>query len=617
MSALTNSALSGAFVAAAAPVGYRHSLPALAGQWRRPAAAPTAPRPRRAATPSAPVHATAAQPNGASSAPSPSAAAAYVKARALLRESTSPAEASQGLALTAGLPPAEASDVYTAALRHAHPPARAAGALGLGRVLPVPGGAPGRAATVAALTAALATDADAEVRAAAASALGALGGGPEVADRGVPALVRAAGEEAPDGEVLPAVVAALCRLAPPSAVAALGRLAVQGEGKAGASVAIAAIEALRAVGDDRGIPPLLAAAAAEGGGDPAVRVAAVRAAAALGASPAAPRGTAASTAVALDRLAANAGAPAAVRDAAAAAGSEVAAAAAAAPSPPDGIDDPAYTALVAALGGTTSPPGTRTLAAVRLRGYPSALLAEALAASHALGDTSEQVRSAAAALAARAGLIGDLLTTLSADGDASVRAAAADALLDVPREPLVAAAEAVVEGLARALKDDGSWLVRSAAAISLGGLPQAVAGDGGGDGGNSEVPDGAAGLAALGAPAAAAMVDALLAATAVGGVSGVRRGEEEGVRRQAVTALGFLGVPEAVPAFERLVASHEGGGATKMMRYRIAGALRGVHTPRALALARELAMDRVGYVASMAANTVAELEKRGVTTREP
>lgn len=113
----------------------------------------------------------------------------------------------------------------------------------------------------------------------------------------------------------------------------------------------------------------------------------------------------------------------------------------------------------------------------------------------------------------------------------------------------------------------------------------------------------------------AAAVDALLAATAVGGVSGVRQREEEGVRRQAVTALGFLGVPEAVPVFERLVAP-DGGEASNMMRYRVAGALRGVRTPRALALARRLATDEVGYVAEMATKTVAALEEGGVTAAE-
>lgn len=165
--------------------------------------------------------------------------------------------------------------------------------------------------------------------------------------------------------------------------------------------------------------------------------------------------------------------------------------------------------------------------------------------------------------------------------------------------------------MAHALDDDGSWLVRAAAAISLGGLPQAVAGSGSGD-----IEDGAAsvGLTAQGAPASAAVVDALVAATAVWGVSGVRRGEE-GVQRQAVTALGFLGVPEAVPVFERLVAPN-GRGGTKMMCYRVAGALRGVRTPRALALARKLSTDEVGYVADMAATTVAELEEAGTTAAE-
>lgn len=249
---------------------------------------------------------------------------------------------------------------------------------------------------------------------------------------------------------------------------------------------------------------------------------------------------------------------------------------------------------------------------MRLRGYPPALLTEALATSHAATDGSEQVRSAAAALAARAFRVTDLLDALALDGDASVRAAAADALLDVPREVLVADAVVVVQGLAHALDDDGSWLVRAAAAISLGGLPQAVAGSGSGD-----IEDGAAsvGLTAQGAPASAAVVDALVAATAVWGVSGVRRGEEEGVQRQALTALGFLGVPEAVPVFERLVAPN-GRGGTKMMCYRVAGALRGVRTPRALALARKLSTDEVGYVADMAATTVAELEGAGTTAAE-
>ncbi|KAK1862311.1 hypothetical protein I4F81_004885 [Pyropia yezoensis] len=264
-------------------------------------------------------------------------------------------------------------------------------------------------------------------------------------------------------------------------------------------VAREAIDALVAVGDDRGIPPLLAAAAAVGG-QPAVRASAANAAAMLGASPRAPRGTAKSVAAALGRLAADAATPDDVRDTATVAGAAVAAAAAAMPPPP---------------------------------------------------------------------------------------------------------------GLAHALDDDGSWLVRAAAAISLGGLPQAVAGSGSGD-----IEDGAAsvGLTAQGAPASAAVVDALVAATAVWGVSGVRRGEE-GVQRQAVTALGFLGVPEAVPVFERLVAPN-GRGGTKMMCYRVAGALRGVRTPRALALARKLSTDEVGYVADMAATTVAELEEAGTTAAE-
>lgn len=150
--------------------------------------------------------------------------------------------------------------------------------------------------------------------------------------------MHSAGEETPDWGVLLSVVVALGRLRPPSAVAALSRLVVGagGAGRVEMGVAREAIDALVAVGDDRGIPPLLAAAAAVGG-QPAVRASAANAAAMLGASPRAPRGTAKSVAAALGRLAADAATPDDVRDTATVAGAAVAAAAAAMPPPPPSV----------------------------------------------------------------------------------------------------------------------------------------------------------------------------------------------------------------------------------------------------------------------------------------
>jgi len=103
-------------------------------------------------------------------------------------------------------------------------------------------------------------------------------------------------------------------------------------------------------------------------------------------------------------------------------------------------------------------------------------------------------------------------------------------------EWLAGTAADVIASLATALAADRSWLVRAAAAVHLGVRPAAVGGE---DGGNATVA--AARLAIVGGTGTAA-VDAPLHAAVLGGVWGVRSAEEEGVRRLAVTALGFFSV---------------------------------------------------------------------------
>lgn len=217
----------------------------------------------------------------------------------------------------------------------------------------------------------------------------------------------------------------------------------------------------------------------------------------------------------------------------------------------------------------------RALAAIRLRKYDASKALEAIRAVNAIEDPSERVRSAALALFSRGGDVETLIRTIEVDKDQTVRSAACDALLDTENSP------EAVRACLKAFQHDEHWLVRSSAAIALGALGKML---------KDEV------------------VDVLIESLEKDGIKGLAPPQDQVLRRQSITALGFLGADKAVKAYEELLKYLK----DEPIRYRVAAALRGIKTRDSIEMLRKMVSDKSRSVSEMAQGSLKLLMDEGI-----
>lgn len=218
----------------------------------------------------------------------------------------------------------------------------------------------------------------------------------------------------------------------------------------------------------------------------------------------------------------------------------------------------------------------QTMAGIRLREFNGKRVAKAVLEAGVLDSTrfSERLRSLCVALLARGGELGEIVSVLRADPDQNVRSACCDAIAEV------GGGAAGVEACIEAFESDKHWLVRVSAAIALGSIGKGFQ--------DTEQT----------------LIDSL----APDGVKGLESPQDSVIRRHAITALGFLGSQRSLPAIEALLKREDSDTA---IRYRIAGALRGIHCRESAALVRTLIDDGDDEVSEMAQGTLDALAQHG------
>lgn len=218
----------------------------------------------------------------------------------------------------------------------------------------------------------------------------------------------------------------------------------------------------------------------------------------------------------------------------------------------------------------------QTMAGIRLRKFAGERVAKAVLEIGVLDPSrfSVRLRSLCVGLLARGGELEKIVEVLKTDPEQNVRSTCCDAIADLGSEP------AGVKACIKAFKSDGHWLVRVSAAIALGTIGK-------------------------GSPEAE---QELIESLTPAGVEGLESPQDSVVRRHSVTALGFLGSQRSLPVISDLLKSEDCDAA---IRYRVAGALRGIHCEESVALVRSLIHDGDDEVSEMAQGTLDALAQYG------
>jgi len=214
----------------------------------------------------------------------------------------------------------------------------------------------------------------------------------------------------------------------------------------------------------------------------------------------------------------------------------------------------------------------RIVALIKLRKCPSDEVENLVETAGLLGDDSERIRSAALYLIRHDS--SKLLHILQNDKDQGVRSAAIDVLAESETVD-----EETIQALIKAYETDAHWLVRASAAIAMGDIGK----------GFSQVED------------------SLIASLEDTKVDGIDSQHIPIIRRNAITALGFLGSIRALPALGKILESRD-----VSLRYRLAGALAGIRDAVSVQTLRQLCRDPNAQVAAMASSSLARLEEMGV-----
>lgn len=218
----------------------------------------------------------------------------------------------------------------------------------------------------------------------------------------------------------------------------------------------------------------------------------------------------------------------------------------------------------------------QTMAGIRLRNFNGKRVAKAVLEAGVLDASrfSVRLRSLCVVLLSRGQELEEIVSVLKTDPDQNVRSACCDAIADLGDRPVG------VEACMAAFKSDKHWLVRVSAAIALGSIGK-------------------------GSPEAEQeLIESLLP----GGVPGLESPQDSVVRRHSVTALGFLGSKNSLRAIADLLKSDECDAA---IRYRVAGALRGIRCKESVSLVRSLIHDGDDEVSEMAQGTLDALAQYG------
>lgn len=218
----------------------------------------------------------------------------------------------------------------------------------------------------------------------------------------------------------------------------------------------------------------------------------------------------------------------------------------------------------------------QTLAAIALRRCDPARAREVVLDIGALDPARYpiRVRSLAVRLVARARDMTTVLATMRSDPEENVRSACCDAAAE-------AGGGAVAIGACvDAFENDAHWLVRISAAIALGSI-----------GKNCAFTE-----------------SALINSLQPSGISGLTPPQASVVRRHAITVLGFLGSFKCLPALRALV---DDENTEQPVRYRIANALRAIHTKESVEILRKLIVDEEKEIADMAQGSLDSLTQLG------
>lgn len=218
----------------------------------------------------------------------------------------------------------------------------------------------------------------------------------------------------------------------------------------------------------------------------------------------------------------------------------------------------------------------QSVAAIRLRKCDGPRALQAVIAANALDPSvySLRVRSLAVSLLARARAMDKILHVLRTDPEENVRSACCDAATDA------GGGKEAVEACIEAFEKDPKWLVRVSAAIALGSIGKE----------------------------SAQAEDSLIHSLQPGGVTDLGPPQDSVIRRHAVTALGFIGSQKCVPTLKRLVDDPD---TDQAVRFRIAAALRGIHSKESADLARTLVSDSSDEVSEMAQGSLDALTLLG------
>lgn len=218
----------------------------------------------------------------------------------------------------------------------------------------------------------------------------------------------------------------------------------------------------------------------------------------------------------------------------------------------------------------------QTVAGIRLRKFDGKRVANEVIQSSSLEPevSSIRLRSICVGLLALGKEFDKIIEILHNDPDQNVRSACCDALGDFD------GGEKAVKACIGRFKMDEHWLVRISAAISLGSIAK----------GSSEAET------------------ELIESLKPNGVKGMNPPQDSVIQRHAVTALGFLGSKKSVSAFRDLLESENADSA---LRFRIAGALRGIRCDESAKLARVLINDGDNEISEMAQGTLDALAKDG------
>lgn len=238
------------------------------------------------------------------------------------------------------------------------------------------------------------------------------------------------------------------------------------------------------------------------------------------------------------------------------------------------IDSGEYDALVNNLKhGSLS---EQTLAAIKLRRCSGRQVFAAVMNAGALDPQRYpiRVRSLSVRLLALSGAMDKILETLLNDPEENVRSACCDAAAEA------GGGDAAVAGCIRAFEQDPKWLVRISAAIALGSIGK----------GRPEVED------------------ILIHSLEPGGVADLVPPQDSVIRRHAVTALGFLGSVKSLSTMKKLLENEE---TEEAVRFRIAAALRGIHSNESVDIVRMLIDDASPEVSEMAQGSLDSLAQNG------